>query len=142
MSGARFHAIYLACLVVCAAVTFAVTRTLFAGAVAAAPDTSVYLVGAVTITDPGRLPEYQAIAGPLATSMGGYRPLAYAAPEMIEGKSPSQGSLFIERYDSLEGLKAFINSDEFREAKKLRDQVADVHFMLWLPAISPNSLPH
>jgi hypothetical protein len=40
-----------------------VTRTLVNPPV---PDASVYLVGAVSITDPDRLPEYQNIAGPLA----------------------------------------------------------------------------
>ena len=106
------------------------------------PETSVYLLGAVSITDPDRLPEYQAIAGPLAGKMGGYVPLAYASPEMIDGELPTGGFYFIERYDSLAGLKAFVNSPEFQEAKKLRDQVADVHFMMWLPAIPVGSLPH
>jgi uncharacterized protein (DUF1330 family) len=116
-----------------------VTRTLVNPPV---PDASVYLVGAVSITDPDRLPEYQNIAGPLAGKIGGYLPLAYASPEMIEGEPPTSGAYFIERYDSRAGLQAFVNSAEFREAKKLRDQVADVHFMMWLPAIPAGSLPH
>ena len=37
---------------------------------------------------------------------------------------------------------AFLNSPKFKEAKKLRDKVADVHFMLWLPALPAGSLPH
>lgn len=139
MTNTRLHVTY--CASICASVLASVllTRMLVAPSDA---DTSVYLVGAVTITDAERLPQYQAIAGPLAGRMGGYRPLAYADPRMIEGEVPTTGSYFIERYDSLEGLQAFVNSPEFREAKKLRDQVADVHFMMWLPAISPGSLPH
>jgi len=105
-------------------------------------DSSVYLIGAVTITDPERLPEYQAVAGPLAAKSGGYVPLAFAEPSMIEGFPPTEGLFFIERYDSHEGLMAFLNSPEFKEAKKLRDKVADVQFMLWLPALSAGSLPH
>lgn len=96
----------------------------------------VYLVGSATITNPERLPEYQAIAGPLAEQTGGYVPLAFSAPEMIEGTVPTQGLMFVERYDSMEGLEAFINSEEFAEAKKLRNQIADVHFMLILDAYS------
>jgi uncharacterized protein (DUF1330 family) len=103
---------------------------------------SVYLIGAVTITDPDGIGEYQAIAGPLAGEAGGYIPLAYATPNMIEGVTPAPGMFFIERYDSLEGLQAFIESEGFKDAKKLRDQVADVHFMMWVPALEPGSLPH
>ena len=139
MTNTRFHVVYWALIVACILVTSLVTRNLASQPI---PDTSVYLVGAVSITDPNRLPEYQAIAGPLAGRMGGYLPLAYASPEMIEGDSPSAGFYFIERYDSLAGLQAFVNSPEFQEAKKLRDQVADVHFMMWLPALPKDSLPH
>ena len=105
-------------------------------------DESVYLVGSVTITDPERLPDYQKIAGPLAAKHGGYIPLALGEATVIEGELPAAGSYFIERYDSLEGLNRFVNSPEFQEAKKLRDEVADVHFMMWLPALPPGSLPH
>jgi uncharacterized protein (DUF1330 family) len=94
----------------------------------------VYLVGAVTITDAERLPEYQAIAGPLAAKAGGYVPLAFSEPTMIEGARPGPGLFFVERYDSIEGLKRFVESQEFQEAKKLRDEVADVHFMLVVDA--------
>jgi uncharacterized protein (DUF1330 family) len=109
----------------------------------AAPSGGVYLIGAVTVTDPERLPEYQAIAGPLAGSTGGYVPLAFSQPNLIEGDlQHPQSGYFIERYDSLEGLNAFLNSPEFQQAKKLRDQVADVHFMMWLPELEEGALPH
>ena len=132
MPTGRVHLSYWAVIVVSVISTLLFTRT----PVDAPPDTSVYLIGAVTITDPQRLPQYQAIAGPLAGKMGGYEPLAYAAPHMIEGLVPTAGFYFIERYDSLAGLNAFIDSPEFQQTKKLRDQVADVHFMMWLPALA------
>ena len=70
-------------------------------------------------------------------------PLAFSRPNLIEGNlSHLQSGYFIERYDSLEGLDAFLNSPEFQEAKKLRDQVADVHFMMWLPELEEGALPH
>jgi len=139
MTNTRLHITYWALIVACILTSSLVTRNLMCPSI---PDTSVYLVGAVSISDPDRLPEYQAIAGPLAGKMGGYQPLAYASPEMIEGESPTAGFYFIERYDSLAGLQAFVTSPEFQEAKKLRDQVADVHFMMWLPALPADSLPH
>ena len=95
-----------------------------------------YLIGAATITDFERLPEYRAIAEPLAEE-GGYIVIAsgVAGGEgavLLEGDWPTKGLLFIERYDSMKELLDFANSAEFAEAKKLRDQVADVHFMLAL----------
>jgi uncharacterized protein (DUF1330 family) len=98
------------------------------------PPDPVFLIGAATITNPDRLPEYRAIAEPLAHRTGGYRPLAFSAPNMLEGAAPAPGLFFIERYDSFEAMMAFVNSAEFQNAKELRDQVADVHFMLSLPA--------
>lgn len=135
----RLHLTYWVLIVASILATVLLTRMLSTPCI---PDSSVYLVGAVSVTDADRLPQYQAVAGPLAGKMGGYVPLAYADPQMIEGELPTKGSYFIERYDSLEGLHAFISSPEFQAARKLRDEVADVHFMMWLPAISPGSLPH
>jgi uncharacterized protein (DUF1330 family) len=97
-------------------------------------DDAVYVIGAVTITDPERLPEYQAIAQPLARQAGGYEPLAFSEPVMIEGERPTVGKYFVERFDSRDALKGFLESAEYREAKVLRDEVADVHFLL---AIDP-----
>lgn len=115
-----------------AAISSGVTWSFSRGA--AVTNESVYLIGAVTITDPERLPEYQAVAGPLAAETGGYVPLAFSEPRSIEGEAPAPGLFFVERYDSLEGLENFVRSPEFRRAKKLRDEVADVHFMLAIDA--------
>ena len=139
MKSTRLHIVYWTIIAASVLVTALVTGNL---AKTSPPDSSVYLVGAVTITDPERLPEYQAVAGPLAGRFGGYLPLAFAEPRMIEGIPPTEGLYFIERYHSHDGLMAFLNSPKFKEAKKLRDKVADVHFMLWLPALPAGSLPH
>lgn len=98
------------------------------------PPQAVYLIGAVSVTDAERLPEYQAIAGPLAAAQGGYVPLAFGSPQMLEGLPPTDGWYFVERYDSEESLQRFLNDPAFTEAKVLRDEVADVHFMLAVPA--------
>ena len=138
MVGLRVH-LFSALLVIAGVIVSAlITRA----QITSQADSLVYLIGSVTITDRERLPEYQAIAGPLAAEAGGYLPLAFAAPNMLEGEAPTGGLYFIERYDSIEGLNAFINSEEFQAAKELRDQVANVHFMMWLPAIPAGSLPH
>lgn len=139
----RIFGIYIVSLVVVAAASSFITQKLTRDSLATSEaEKAVYLIGAVTINDHERLPQYQAIAGPLAAKAGGYVPLALSKPNMIEGDLPTAGSYFIERYDSLEGLMSFVNSAEFQEAKKFRDEIADVHFMMWLPALPPGSLPH
>ena len=133
-------AIYLVSLVVVAVASSLITQQTSSGS--GLTDESVYLIGSVTITDPERLPEYQKIAGPLAAKSGGYVPLALDSPNIIEGELPAAGAYFIERYDSIEGLNRFVNSPEFQEAKQFRDEIADVHFMMWIPGIPAGSLPH
>lgn len=95
-----------------------------------------FLVGAARITDYERLPEYRALAEPLARK-GGYTVLAAAkageeGAVLLEGEWPAPGLLFIERYDSMEKLLTFVESEEFQQAKVLRDQVAEVFFMFAL----------
>lgn len=126
-------------LVVCAAVSAILSRYL---SEYMPTDQTVYLVGAVTITDPEKLAEYQTIAGPLAARTGGYTPLAFADPVMIEGQEPSSDLYFIERYDSAQDLQNFVQSKQFQQAKVLRDQAANVRFMMWMPAIDPDTLAH
>lgn len=138
MSGLRVHLVY--CMLILAGVVASASATQML--MSSNSESAVYLIGSVTITDHERLPEYQAIAGPLAAESGGYVPLAFGAPNMIEGEPPTEGLYFIERYDSLAGLRAFVESEAFLEAKKLRDKVAEVHFMMWLPELPPDSLPH
>lgn len=98
------------------------------------PDEPVYLVGAVTVHDQGRLTEYRAIAEPLARSVSSYVPLAFAKPDMIEGTQLTEGLYFVERYDSQADLDRFLESLGESGALSIRDEAAEVHFMLTLPA--------
>lgn len=95
---------------------------------------AVYVIGSVTVTDPARLPEYQAQAQPVAHGHGGYEPLGFGAPRRIEGTVPTHGMFFVERFASQEALDRFLNDEAFRSLKPLRDEVADVHFMLAIDA--------
>lgn len=89
----KLSASYVFSLVIVAAVssltTLIVTQETHATSEAGEPE---YLIGAVTVNDQERLPEYQAIAGTLAAKAGGYVPLAHAMPNMIEGEAPTDGS--------------------------------------------------
>ena len=100
---------------------------------------AVYVIGSVTVTDPARLPEYQAQAQPLAHSSGGYEPLGFSQPRLIEGQLPAEGLFFVERFESDEALNGFLNSAAMQDLKNLRDQVAKVHFMLAIDAYAASS---
>jgi uncharacterized protein (DUF1330 family) len=95
---------------------------------------AVYVVGAVTVTHPHRLPAYRAISEPLAHRVAGYEPLAFHQPIMLEGEAPVNGRFFVERYDSMEQLQTFLTELKASGALELRDAAADVHFLLALPA--------
>ena len=97
-------------------------------------DEAVYVVGAVTVTHPDRLPAYRAISEPLAHRVAGYTPLAFDQPIMLEGEAPVNGRFFVERYDSMEQLQTFLTELKASGALELRDAAADVHFLLALPA--------
>jgi uncharacterized protein (DUF1330 family) len=95
---------------------------------------AVYVIGAVTVTDPERLPEYQAVAQPMAHRLSGYTPLAFDQPLVLEGELPLDARYFVERFSSMTELEAFLAEMEKSGALALRDAAADVHFMLALPA--------
>jgi uncharacterized protein (DUF1330 family) len=95
---------------------------------------AVYVLGRVSVTDPERLPDYQAIAQPIAHSAGGYEPLGFGQANLLEGRAPMDGLYFVERFSSAEALASFQSAIEESGALGLRDEVAEVHFMLSIPA--------
>ncbi len=91
-SNTRLHIVYGLLLAATMAASSTVTRHLMSPPTV---DHPVYVIGSVTITDPERLPEYQVVAGPLAAQAGGYLPLAFAEPKLIEGRLPLDALYFI-----------------------------------------------
>lgn len=98
------------------------------------PKNPIYVVGAVTVLDADRLPLYQSVAQPIAHEAGGYLPQAFGAPQLLEGTLPSPGQFFVERFDSPDALQRFLAAMNESGAIALRDEVAEVHFMVALPA--------
>jgi uncharacterized protein (DUF1330 family) len=100
----------------------------------AEPENPVYVVGSVTILDSHRLPLYQSVAQPIAHDSGGYLPQALGDPQLLEGEIPSPGHFFVERFDSPEALQRFLKAMDESGVMALRDEVAEVHFMVAVPA--------
>ena len=95
---------------------------------------AVYVLGAVTVTHPERLPACRAISEPLAHKIAGYEPLAFDLPRVLEGEAPVNARYFVERYDSMAELEQFMSELQASGALELRDAAAEVHFLLALPA--------
>ena len=72
---------------------------------------------------------YQAAAGPLARAAGLSMVATSQAPEVLEGNWP-YGNVAIEQFASMAALKSFWYSDGYQTAKKLREGLADVHFIV------------
>jgi uncharacterized protein (DUF1330 family) len=51
------------------------------------------------------------------------------APEVLEGNWP-YGNVAIERFDSMQALREFWYSDGYQEAKKLREGLSTINFIV------------
>jgi len=72
---------------------------------------------------------YQAAAGPLARDAGLTMTAAAQQPLVLEG-AWSFGNVQLERFDSMAALKNFWYSEAYQEAKKLREGLAQVNFIV------------
>ena len=73
---------------------------------------------------------YQQAAGPLAAAAG----LNMIAPAqqavVFEGSYPYGGTVAIERFSSMQALRDFWYSDGYQSAKKLREGLSTIHFIV------------
>ena len=74
---------------------------------------------------------YRQAAGPLATKAG-LEILASGNPALhvLEGQWTHAGGLTIERCRSMDDLLAFWNSSGYQEAKKLREGLVEMNFIV------------
>ncbi len=98
-----------------------------------------YIIGVTRAasSNPNALGAYAAAAGPLAAEAG----LSYVArgPEVhvLEGEWPFEGSFMIERFNSLQAILDFWYSPGYQEAKKLREGLLDVDFLIAVEGVAP-----
>ena len=106
----------------------ATAQTASGGPQASAPKPA-YLIASGLWAERGRLMPYIQAALPLERKAG-MEPLASGelAVHVLEGSW--KGELTLQRYRSLEDLLAFWNSPEYQEAKKLREGLVDLNFIV------------
>lgn len=108
--------------------------------------TSITLVGAAENTDkpaylivslddkPGAdFGPYGRAAGPLATEAGIQMVASSQAPVVLEGNWPYK-NVALEVFPSMDALKEFWYSDGYQQAKKLREGLATVNFIMAVEA--------
>lgn len=72
---------------------------------------------------------YQQAAGPLARAAGLTMTAGAQEPVVLEGNWPFR-NVMLERYDSMEALQTFWNSDDYQAAKKMREGLSTVNFII------------
>ncbi len=73
---------------------------------------------------------YGAAAGKLVAQFGGRYVLRGPGAELLEGGFGDGASMVISEWPDKDAAKAFWNSPEYAEAKKLRDGIADCQVLL------------
>lgn len=90
---------------------------------------AAYLIAEVRVTDQNKFEEYKRMAPPTLAAFGGRYMVRGAPLETLEGDWPPKRVVIIE-FESAERAKAWWNSAEYNEAKKLRQQCAESTIIL------------
>ncbi|MGP1353624.1 MAG: DUF1330 domain-containing protein [Parasphingopyxis sp.] len=90
-----------------------------------------YMIVTAKIEDRGAFIQgYGAAAGKLVEQFGGRYLLRGPGAELLEGDFGDGASMVISEWPDKAAAKAFWNSPEYAEAKKLREGIADVQVLL------------
>ena len=90
-----------------------------------------YVVVSGTLEEDADLTAYREKAGPIAEKAG-IKILARQDITLLEGEWPHPKQVTIEKFESMEALKAFWYSDEYQEAIKLREGKFKADFIIAL----------
>ena len=127
------------CAVSCAviwayAIGFVMARSANAAQEKAPP---AYIVVSSKLLKPDEIGPYREAAGPLAQAAG--IEIIAGRPDtgllVLEGEWPYEEGIVIERFRSMQALKDFWYSDGYQEAKKLREGVAKINFIIALEGV-------
>lgn len=92
---------------------------------------TAYMIVTAKIADRDKfISGYGAAAGALVEQFGGRYVLRGPGAELLEGSFGDGASMVISEWPSKEAARAFWNSPEYAEARKLRDGIADCQVLL------------
>ncbi len=96
-----------------------------------------YIVVSSKLLKPDAIGPYRDAAGPLARAAG--IEILAGRPDsgflVLEGEWPYEEGIVIERFSSMKALKDFWFSEAYQEAKKLREGVAKINFIVALEGV-------
>ncbi len=96
-----------------------------------------YIVVSSKLLKPDAIGPYRDAAGPLAQAAG--IEILAGRPDsgflVLEGEWPYEEGIVIERFSSMQALKDFWFSEGYQEAKKLREGVAKINFIVALEGV-------
>lgn len=96
-----------------------------------------YIVVSSKLLKPDAIGPYRDAAGPLAQAAG--IEILAGRPDsgflVLEGEWPYEEGIVIERFRSMQALKDFWFSEGYQEAKKLREGVAKINFIVALEGV-------
>lgn len=82
-----------------------------------------FVIVDIDITDPAGYEEYRKLATPTVSALGGKYIARGGKTEVLEGTwKPSR--LVILQFDTIEKAKAWLNSDQYREPRMIRQRTA------------------
>ncbi len=125
----------LGCAVICAyAIGFVTARSTNVAEQKAPP---AYMAVSSKLVKPDAIGPYLEAAGPLAQAAG--IEILAGRPDpgllVLEGEWPDEEGIAIERFRSMKSLKDFWYSDGYQKAKKLREGVAKINFIVALEGV-------
>ena len=90
-----------------------------------------YMIVIAKIADrEGFIDGYGAAAGKLVTQFGGKYVLRGPGAELLEGSFGDDASMVISEWPDKDAAKAFWNSPDYAEVKRLREGIADCQVLL------------
>jgi uncharacterized protein (DUF1330 family) len=90
---------------------------------------SVYIILDIDVHDPVRYEEYKVLAAPSLAPYGGRYLVRGGAVETLEGAWQPKRVVVLE-FDDVERARAWLNSEEYRPARAIRQAVATTQSIL------------
>lgn len=90
---------------------------------------SAYVIVHATITNPEKMPEYAALAGPSIKAAGGEMVSSGAVVDVLAGSHDHQRAIIL-RFADAQAARDWYASDAYQAATVIREQAMDAVFIL------------
>jgi uncharacterized protein (DUF1330 family) len=90
---------------------------------------AAYLIAEITVTDPAIYEEYRKLVGATLEQYGGKFLVRGGVANLVEGEG-APGRMVVVEFESMERLKAWYDSEEYRHPKALRHQASIARLMM------------